>query len=316
MRRAYLGLSYPLWYDYVNPVTKKRKYLGPNPIIESPLGLMILYDELVFLCKDICPKNMRKLPYVKFVDEILPEFYFSGILEYVSQISSTAEVEFTRDYSIPKLFKQGSWRLDTHTHNFNLGDIEISARSDEYSLIFDIEVFNALKELFDPSIEFVNNSNLISANFHPNVDAEFAESILIPDIPNYYSVKGPYHKCMDELRENPYLTDFRKWIANEHAHLQRNEISERSEDVQRIIQETRNNVFKRYLEDNNYFKALFSSSKTIVHTGIGIVSAPFSIYEGLNSVKTIWRNAHSASSVRWQGFVTDGQKILNNKDRC
>ena len=191
MRRAYLGLSYPLWYDYGNPV-KKQKYWRPNPIIESPLGLMILYDELVFLCKDICPENMRKLPYVKFVDEILPDFYYSDILEYISQISSTAEVEFTRDYSIPELFKQGSWILDTHTHNFNLGDIEISARSDEYSLIFDIEVFNALKELFDPSIEFVNNSNLISANSHPNVDAEFAESILIRDIPNYYGVKGPY----------------------------------------------------------------------------------------------------------------------------
>ena len=52
---------------------------SPNPIIESPLGLMIFYDEILFLCRSICPENMRNLPYVKFVDELYTDFCFENI---------------------------------------------------------------------------------------------------------------------------------------------------------------------------------------------------------------------------------------------
>ena len=49
-RIAYIGLSYPLLYDYKNQaeMTENDVTDSPNPIIESPLGLMILYDELWF----------------------------------------------------------------------------------------------------------------------------------------------------------------------------------------------------------------------------------------------------------------------------
>jgi hypothetical protein len=32
---------------------------SPNPILDSPFGLMLLYDELWFLTKDLCPTNLR-----------------------------------------------------------------------------------------------------------------------------------------------------------------------------------------------------------------------------------------------------------------
>ena len=40
------------------------------PIIESPWGLMLLYDELWFLCKDVCPLNMRECSFVKYVVDL------------------------------------------------------------------------------------------------------------------------------------------------------------------------------------------------------------------------------------------------------
>ena len=74
-RTAYIGLSYPLLYDYNHQADKSPNdlYSSPNPIIESPLGLMILFDEILFLCRSVCPNNMRQLPYVKFVDELYPD---------------------------------------------------------------------------------------------------------------------------------------------------------------------------------------------------------------------------------------------------
>ena len=41
-RIAFLGLSGPIAYDYKN----KLDAVYPNPILEAPLGLMVLYDEL------------------------------------------------------------------------------------------------------------------------------------------------------------------------------------------------------------------------------------------------------------------------------
>ena len=70
-RIAFIGLSTPLFYDYRNPASKAISDLGssPNPILDSPFGLFLLFDEIWFLCRSLCPQNMRDLPYVKFLDE-------------------------------------------------------------------------------------------------------------------------------------------------------------------------------------------------------------------------------------------------------
>jgi len=41
----------------------------PNPILEAPLGLFVLYDKLLFLDPVVCPYNMKELEYVKFVTD-------------------------------------------------------------------------------------------------------------------------------------------------------------------------------------------------------------------------------------------------------
>lgn len=66
---AYIGLSGPLGYDYRNsaPRVSRADRSSPNPILENVLGLLLCYDELVFLAPQFCPADMRHLPYVKFV---------------------------------------------------------------------------------------------------------------------------------------------------------------------------------------------------------------------------------------------------------
>jgi hypothetical protein len=75
-RLAYVGLSGPIAYDYKN----KLNWQTPNPILEAPLGLMVLYDEIVFLDLIVCPKSMQKLDFVKFLtDKIDIKDYFEKI---------------------------------------------------------------------------------------------------------------------------------------------------------------------------------------------------------------------------------------------
>lgn len=63
-RTAYIGIAYPLLYDYRHQAKKSFNDMwdSPNPIIESPLGLMIFYDEILFLCRSICWQYISVLP--------------------------------------------------------------------------------------------------------------------------------------------------------------------------------------------------------------------------------------------------------------
>jgi hypothetical protein len=58
-RIAFIGLSGPMGYDYNNYQDKNSTI--PNPILEAPLGLMVLYDKILFLHPSLCPKSMLDL---------------------------------------------------------------------------------------------------------------------------------------------------------------------------------------------------------------------------------------------------------------
>ena len=78
MRIGLVGLSSPVFYDYRHPASIAPSDLSssPNPVLEGAFGALLLYDELWFLCRSLCPENMRSISCVKFLDELgmLPEF--------------------------------------------------------------------------------------------------------------------------------------------------------------------------------------------------------------------------------------------------
>ena len=70
LRIAFVGTSSPLCYaeqitDSNGPSAKEEI----SPILESPLGLMLMFDEIWFLSRALCPRNMQELGYVRFLDE-------------------------------------------------------------------------------------------------------------------------------------------------------------------------------------------------------------------------------------------------------
>jgi hypothetical protein len=96
MRRAFVGLSAPLFYDYRYPAMNANGEEEPNPILDSPFGLFLLFDEIWFLSRSLCPQSMRGLPYVKFLEEsdMLPPLADIAVPDYqeiMSFDSSSAE---------------------------------------------------------------------------------------------------------------------------------------------------------------------------------------------------------------------------------
>lgn len=306
-RIAYIGLSYPLLYDYRNQASLTENDLtdSPNPIIESPLGLMILYDELWFLCESICPNNMRKLPYVRFVDKMFKDLYFEGAESLLNNRKFEMYYNCRLDFDTIIKFMNISrdiYTVDNHSHGLKLGETTISGSSSIENFIFDIYIVNALQEIVTEQIEFISNSSFnLKEVATPNTQTDLIEKIIIPNIPNYLSTEGPYHECMEELRENKYITDFREWIINNHNNLPKSEIGEVRECIERTIQETQKCVFANYLENNSKFSAFKSSSKTIVATVAGMIWTPVSILDATIGIK---------NDVK--GYAT--QKMLDGKD--
>lgn len=314
-RVAYIGISYPLLYDYKHQAQTCSNDLSdsPNPIIESPLGLMVLFDELLFLCKSICPNNMRNLPYVKFVDELYPDFYFTNCLENAYEMESTISLS-TPSISFNDIVKSmhlENWEsLDIHTHGLQLGDIQVSAISNEYNFLLDMYVFQALQQLYNKDIELVANSAFSLGGLNSGSQAEFVDRIIIPGIPNYIGIDGPYHSCIEELRENKFLKDFRCWVSENHKNVQRIEIQELCAGVERSIEEVQIKVFKKYLNENSGFSFFKSTSNTIIKTTLGVLYTPISIVDAFAGSIAKGKSTLNAKSMRWQGFVMDSRNIV------
>lgn len=98
-RRAYIGISGPLAYDYKNQGDKfdSRESSAPNPLLEDSLGLLICYDELVFLSPHLCPRNMRELPYISYLNDRVD----------FSEVFPVALEQADSLYAVPERTRQG-----------------------------------------------------------------------------------------------------------------------------------------------------------------------------------------------------------------
>lgn len=125
MSKAYIGFSTPVGYDYKNAAVKvpSDTSSSPNPIIVGATGIFVLFDEIWFPCRSICPQSMRCLDYVKFVSEEYDEIDVDdGIARNVMK-GMSADVNLHSMYSegynafIEKYY--GFVGPDNHTHGIN-----------------------------------------------------------------------------------------------------------------------------------------------------------------------------------------------------
>jgi hypothetical protein len=245
IRRGYVGLSTPIAYDFANKfaVTARDAYEHgcsynglpyPNPILECPFGLMLLYDEIWFLSRALCPKNMQHLPYVHFVlDTNYVESIMHKCVDYGDPGFKQIEIEQCIAFSLPLLDVNQSlqdipFNWDTHLGNRS----EIFMISNQPMLGLAATIETVMVDLVHLSHIDVDNIELVTNRFTtpivekltvgstalPTDDASnfasLAELVLLDRIPNYLSAEGPYHECIEEARTDGFLCDFRKWIVS------------------------------------------------------------------------------------------------------
>lgn len=318
MRIAYVGLSTPLFYDYHFPASKAPSDLSssPNPILDSPFGIMLLFDEIWFLCRSLCPDNMRSLSYVRFMDEqgLLPPIEDIKFPDLYEAIKNNKELlaKYNDFYDVFKTYEEslksvgyiwGRWP-DNHSHGLKLGSVIRSANSVRIeNVLFDIEV---VKRLEKKNIELITNrfsQRWLQTGSNPFLQSHVTELLVINNIPNYLSRYGPYHPCTEEARENKYLKDFRKWVVQQPLSFDKNELLDIMKSVESAIKETQDKLFLQYLDRSTFYKSV---GKTLVGTAMDL------LVPGVSAIATIAEEIVSyfdRGKTRWQGFIVSMRSV-------
>lgn len=314
-RIAFIGLSGPLFYDYANPAGKAPADMmsSPNPILAAPVSLMLLFDELWFLTRSLCPDNLRDSSFVKFVDEQgrLDDLNPSEAETWVELNSSELEkhaYEFIRDnffdnYSAVLKSTGVNWRgaCDNHSHRLKIGPFMVSANSATFrSALFDLFIHSKLS---DSRVELIANpylERLMETSVFPAGRLNFSERIIGPRLINWQSAVGPYQPEIEDLRHHRYLEDYRVWILQQDVSFDEKEACERREAVEREISSAMRKALLEKLDDGSIVR---NSALLLGKAALDFVTGGISghLADAAEAVK----KTVETKSMRWQGFLLD-----------
>jgi hypothetical protein len=324
-RIAYIGLSSPLFYDYGTPGERSPadQSSSPNPILDSPFGTLLLFDEIWFLSRSLCPQNMREVSYVKFLDETIDlEFLVDIDTAELIQKLDTETALMKRYDNLRKGFDLYSetvqnvgvrWdaAADNHTHSLSIGPILRSGNSmNPENIIFDIEVANRLNRGFKGNVEYISNSfgqRWLDQSPTPTAQAKLTELLLINGIPNYLSRFGPYHECIEEVRENKFLSDFRKWMTKTELKYDEKELWEIKKEIESVLEKAQRELFLKHLDPDTHFNSV---GKLVGGTLLDVI-LPYSS-TALSLIEEI-KNLDTVSKIRWQGFIVSAKESIGAK---
>ncbi|MES2674102.1 MAG: hypothetical protein V4660_07670 [Pseudomonadota bacterium] len=305
MRKAFIGLSTPIGFDYANQASKTLadSYSSPNPILDSPFGLMLLFDELVFLTRSLCPENMRGLPFVSFLDEqgrlpdlteeeISSALYYGGNYE---SIHCVQKIPFRE--AIEKAGATEEMNIDNHSHGLNIGAIRQQANASLTNFAIDMLVCSKLVE---KNIEIIANSRIqpiYEKNLLASEMMQLTELLVLDNIPNYLTPKGPYHPVIDEIRDNKFLVDFRRWILQTNSLTSKKEVFEMKKEVEHALQFAQDEVFLKYLDPKRHFTSV---GKAMLGDAIGVA---FPLTGTVTALAEAGIDLARNKNQRWQGFL-------------
>lgn len=250
---AYIGMSSPLGYDY----EVEQEFGRPNPILEAPLPLFLLYDEIWFLHHEMCPKNMESLGYVRILSDE------EDITDYMEQVENLSEEDILGS-SNPQLscrlgnnWEQAMQNIAPYTdvyddHSRNLIGGYGHSRVSYGNFLLDQYVSNQLE------VDYVSNSAIKSyVTFEENetTDPTYAigatQKLVTKRIPQYQSKAGPYFEDIDDFRNSSHIEEFRKKLRGEGGEVSAEELEYEYERIKnRMTREatSKENIYEGFAQ--------------------------------------------------------------------
>ncbi|WP_119080863.1 hypothetical protein [Chitinophaga alhagiae] len=320
MRIAYYGLSSPIFYDYKIQVDKTHNDTSdsPNPILDSGFGTILLFDEIWFFCRSLCPQNMRNLPYVKFLDDFLDDSFDLTKLDAINidriwnELGGEIGTE-TREFNLHENFRIYRdvvsrvgihWEAapDNHTHSLQVGGKHYSGNSMiPHNILFDLATVEILKTQYKrKDIELITNSFTQTYLDSPSSilsQSRLTELLVIENIPGYLTNFGPYHGCVEQVRENSYLKSYREWVSGLKLNHDPKELRDTKNEVENVLAEAQKRYFLKYLDPKSTFKSI---TKTIIGAAADVIIPYISTVKG---VIDDLKERKQRKKIMWQGFI-------------
>lgn len=316
-RKAYIGLSSPTAYFYDHEQKHFREPWRWNPILESPQGLITLFDEIWFLSRALCPVSLRRESYVKFLDEdssytplikalteILNSRHLDGLVSTYPTIAKFIDInsrypseQFKRYGEVIKAVYGRPYGadvpIDNHSHGIELCGLNVSGNSMRLDLLaYDIAFLNSAGIR---SIELITNSFNSAAFIVKPItiqNIQVAHGITIKRVPFLQTPSGPVIKNIEAIRESNFLVDFRSKILN----------SEKPEHFVDLVANIETE-FQNYR--NDVLIQLQNSSKigtSIANNAISFIVGGF--IPGVGEIKSLKSDAE-VRKFSWTGFLAD-----------
>lgn len=307
MRRAFIGLSSPTAYFYDHENKFFREKWRWNPILESPQGLITLFDELWFLTRSLCPVNLRKTNYVKFLDEdssyktIIKEnielFYELGGDEFLTYNGYLNDfLDFSIDLNFDKYNEvitavygkklNQNLPIDNHSHSTDICGYNISGNSQsKYLLALDNVILDNLEVRGLELITNRFNNKLIKRNSDSLKKIQVSQGVTINHIPVRQTPLGPVIDRIDSIRENNFLVDFRSKILNADYS---NEVDGIVSDIENQFIKYRNEVLIQKLTNSSLLTSVSTSIQSFLINSIVPIDNLKSFGEATETRKHNW----------------------------
>lgn len=319
MRVAYVGISSPTAYLYGGGgrPTKRSKWSW-SPIIECPQGLATLFDEVWFLHPALCPATMMNLDFVRFLNQdpskrsiIKPllenpdRFLDAKVSELLDSRNAPSPIRKMPDYSKvidtitgwPKDMKR---YVDNHSLNFQFSEVHLRGNSsDSHLLILDFAILERLRETADSQIELVLNrftESMLAQVPATLPEMQIAGGIVVKRIPSVLRPEGPDMSRIYSLRDNVYLSDFRKKICQSAANQENEDILEIAERIEHEYEDYKHKVL---LEKHKEAQVIESFSRNAASIMIGLLLP----VPGLKEAAVVIE-ARRTRRMNWTAFIS------------
>jgi hypothetical protein len=316
--RAFIGLAGPFGYDYVNeaPRVNELDNSSPNAVLENVLGLLLCYDELIFLSPQFCPADMRNLPYVRFLtdDAKLLDKATTALSEY-----DASDKQPWSAYPSHDLYGQivdemmgaraDQFAIDNHTHGIHLGEVIVKGNG--------MALDNAMRDLWVVAelglerVDVIFNSpaqnalnlelerELGSGGYFNSTKRTAATKLATLQVPNFLGPSGSYHESLEAIRGRNDVAEFRQFLSTVGAPTD-DGISLASE-ISRVAFKTVDDLSHRYLTNKHWFRSIgIPAVRGVLNSAVPLVGSVAAV--GLDAPFQLGERRFKAAS-QWAPFV-------------
>ena len=318
MRVALVGFSSPVAYDYKHEAERAPadSMSSPNPILFGATPIMLLFDEIWFVTKSLCPMSMRKLKFVRFLDEDggLSADDLASAKEISGGSSHSLDLEFTSKGSFAQIETQflraNNFGYDNHTHGLKvLGHRVIGNAGSASNLALDLQLKSILR---DPDIDLIYNpfwSEDVDKEVKSLAQIGVTNELVLRRIPNPFNERGPKVDDIEKWRENKFIGDFRSWVASQDFPKSLDKIKDTTERIEKDIFGA---MRKAYLRELNKFRMYKSLSKSVAGELAGHVVPGASLILDLSKEL---REEAKIRPERWRAFLLSLDEAQDTEDK-